>query len=407
MMRAWMGGLAAWLLLTAGVQAQNGNTVLSRYGGGEMQLPLTARNRGMGWTGTALRSGQDISMSNPALWADLTGLRLQGDGTYETETFALDNSLSYGSFGIKGLQFAFPVEEQLRTRVVAGFLPASRVGYDITGTGMLGDEPFTAEYSGSGGISLFRFGAAMRPLSWASVGIAYQYFFGSSVHASDVRFTNGTYYPSVQTRSDAHGGSGFIAGLVVEPIDDLSVGLAVQGATGLNITRRNVVEYSTHDSTVTGLSGVQDLPLRLSAGLTYRAHRAWLLAADVTLQDWTDARVFDGKQSMLGRSYRLGAGFEWTPAAEESRLKDDVNSIVYRAGFAHQISHVRLDGKELPEYFITAGAGLPITGQNRVDLALEYGWRGSDGDTLGKRSVFRLSLSVSVGEFYFVRRAAD
>ncbi len=407
MTRALMGGLAAWLLLAAAsAEAQNGSTVLSRYGGGELQLPITARNRALGWTSTALRSGQDISMMNPALWTDLNGLRLQGDGTYETESYAKDQSLSYGSFGIKGLQFSLPIEEAMRTRIVAGFLPVSRVGYEITGSGTLGDEAFTADYSGSGGISMFRFGTAVRATPWLSLGIAYQYFFGSAVHASDVRFANGTYFPSVQTRSDAHGGSGFLAGLSLQPIEDLNVGLAVQGATSLNVTRRTVVEYSTHDSTVTGRSGTLDLPLRLSAGLSYRAHKELLLAADVTVQDWTDAQVFDGKQSMLGRSYRLGAGVEWIPAAE-SRLKDDVNTVVYRFGFAHQISHVRLDGNELSEYFITAGAGLPIIGQNRVDLALEYGWRGNDGDTLGARSVFRLSLSVSVGEFYFIRHAAD
>jgi hypothetical protein len=401
--------LTLFVLLVSTASAQNGGSILSRFGIGDLDPALTSRQRGMGGAATALESRHDISLSNPAQWAGIDGMRLQGGGLFEFEQYSKNSSLAYGSTIIKGFKFALPLEESMRLRLVTGFLPVSRVGYETRGTGTVNGETYRADYNGRGGVSQFSLGAAFKPVSFLSLGASYRFLFGTIEREQHVVFDNTALFGSTQRQTTSHHGSGFTFGALFSlpsPLEDLTVGVSVSPAISLTATRNYTFRYSTNDSTVAGESGTQDIPLRLSFGVAQRISKRLLFAVEGSMQDWKSATVFDAVPGNLTESSRFGAGLEWQnndPDVPTAAAR----AVFFRLGFYQQTGYVLSDGQKEKDNFITLGAGVPILGINRVDGALEIGWRGSADQTLGSRMLIRFALSVSVGEAWFVRRDAE
>ena len=385
---------------------QNGGSILSRYGIGDLSSGMTARQRGLGGIVTPLSSEQDINQINPAAWTTVQGLRLQGDLHYEFEDYSKNSNLSIGSTGISGLQFCIPVQEELRSRIVFGFVPYSRVGYNLQGKGQTLEDKYTVDYVGSGGLSLIRLGSAIRPLPFLNIGAAAQFFFGNINQEWDVAFESGDRFFSKQSRSTNYHGLGFTLGTQVTVGDNFQIGIAYEPKVTLSGSQDLRFQYITHDSTMDGASGELEVPSRISAGATYFVSSQLMLGADIQMQDWKNAKIFDGPQAELGRSMRIGAGLEWVPGRDEFQ-GGFWRRAAYRVGVYSRENYARLNGVSENEFFLTLGMGIPIHAQNRADVAVEYGWRGSEDSLLGKRTLLRLSLSLSVGESWFVRRGQE
>ena len=143
--------------------------------------------------------------------------------------------------------------------------------------------------------------------------------------------------------------------------------------------------------------------MAISAGVSWNVTDALLFATDYSVQDWTEAIMFDGKQNGQGEAYKWAVGAEWYPYKNDLDART-MSRTAFRLGFYLQKPYMEIDNNTDTEYFITAGAGFPIFGSNRSDVALEYGWRGSDAQLLGTQSILRLSVSVTVGESWFKRK---
>ncbi|MBE0642846.1 MAG: hypothetical protein IH600_02080 [Bacteroidetes bacterium] len=394
--------IIAFLLFTSVAGAQNGGTVESRYGIGELDLMVTARQRGMGTTASGLASSTDINSINPAAWSSIMELRLQGGMSFEYITTS-HSSDAFSSGAIKGFSFVFPLEESMRLRLGSAMMPVSRSEYKTLGYGTLEGEPYTVTYEGAGGLSLFRAGLSAEPLPHVKIGAAYNYYFGNIDQSSELRFDNGAWFPARQTRATSHSGSGFLLGALYDGVKDLTLGVSMRTAASLNASRNLVYEYSTQDSTLLGASGTQDLPMALSVGVSWQVSDELLLATDYSRQDWTDAIVFDGKQNGQGEAYKWAVGAEWYPYKNDLDART-LSRTAFRVGFYQQQTYMSIDNQTGTEYFFTAGAGFPIFGSNRGDVALEYGWRGSDSQLLGTQNILRATVSVTVGEPWFIRK---
>jgi hypothetical protein len=383
--------------------AQNGGTIESRYGIGELDLMATARQRSMGGVTAGLTSSYDLSLTNPASWASVNELRLQGGFTYEYLSVSnADAGISSGA--IKGFQFVLPLEESWRLRLATALVPISRSSYKTSTDGDVGGEAYTTTYTGSGGISQFRVGLALEALPHLTVGAAYQYYFGTIDQDWALKFENGTYFSAIQTRATSHSGSGILAGLQYDGIKGLTLGVSVQPAVEVRASRNLLPQYSTEDSTLSDGSGTQDIPLLVHAGASYQLSEKFLVAAEYSTQDWSEAIVFDRKQKQLGKMYKLGVGAEWYPYKDELGYRT-LSRTAFRFGFYTQQPYLTLTDETSAEYFLTAGIGFPIFGASRGDFALEYGWRGKESDPLGTQDIIRASISISVGESWFKRKS--
>lgn len=395
--------IISFLLFSSFAVAQNGGTIESRYGIGELDLMSTTRQRGMGATAAALTSATDISLANPATWSSIDELRLEGGLSYEYLTLSKsDASVAIGS--IKGFSFVFPLEESLRLRLGSSIVPMSRSDYRTLGEGSIDGQTYSVTYEGAGGISMFRAGLSAEPLPHVRFGAAYQYYFGTIEQISELRFDNGLWYNARQTRATNHSGSGVLLGLHYDGIRGLSLGATLRPATSLGASRNLIIEYSTADSTLSGSGGTQDIPMAFSVGAAWQASDELLIAADYSRQDWSEAIVFDGKQNGLGEAYTVSVGAEWYPYKNDLDART-LSRTAFRLGFYLQQPYMAFNNETTQEYFITTGAGFPIFGSNRANIAIEYGWRGSETTALGTQSILRLSVSVSVGESWFIRKS--
>lgn len=393
--------IIVFLLFSAAAHAQNGGTVESRFGVGELNSLTTSRQRGMGGIGASMLSEYDVSMNNPATWTGVNQLRLSTGLTIEHLTMSKSpNSVSTGA--IKGFQFLLPLEESYRLRFSAGVLPLSRSEYSAIGSQSIEGESYDILYEGSGGLSLFRAGFAFTPIDKISIGAAYQYYFGSIEQSWELTFKNSAYFSSAQRRSTNHHGSGVLLGLHYDGPEGISIGASISPEITLGAGQSMVFSYSTSDSTVSGASGSQTIPMEYRLGIAWRMNDEILVGAEYSAQDWSEAIVFDEKQSRLGAAYTLGVGFEWQPFVKDIDART-LSRTVFRLGVSMAQPYISLQDSREQELFITAGSGFPIFGNSRADLALAYGWRGSDTSLLGIQNIFRLSLGVSVGESWFIR----
>ncbi len=387
------------IALTAVASAQNGTSIMARTGIGELQTWSTPRTRGMGLVNATSVSETDISTSNPALWGFLTGIRLQGEAVMESEHYDRFNG-GVSSTQLKGMHVGFPVLDDLALRIVAGFIPVSRADYKasvIVPAEAVG-EKYSANYSGRGGITQFRVGGSIKPLPSLYLGAAYQYYFGSINRTADVVWDNENYFSAMQTRSTQFSGSGAMFGVLYTGMAPFTIGVALNTPVALSVSDQLDVSYTTHDSTFSGTSGTQDIPLRLEAGASYRITDALTASVEYGMQNWEKATLFEQGVTLYNTT-KLGAGVEWRLGNHDSPLLHQVH---LRAGFAQLTGYVG-DGGQETTTLLTLGAGFPIIARNRVDMALEYGWRGSDGTLLGKRSLMRLSMSFTIGEGWFTR----
>ena len=399
--------LVLFLLVLSTAAAQNGESIISRFGIGDLDQQLTSRQRGMGGVAASLTSTYDVSSSNPASWTGVGGLRLQGGLLYEFESYSKNSRLSTGSMSIKALHFSLPLEESMHARLVAGFVPVSRVGYQVRGTGSVNGESYRVDYLGRGGVSSFTVGAAIQPLPALSLGAMYRFLFGTIDREQQLVFDNGTTFGTKQWSTTSHNGSAFTVGAIVTGPGDATLGFTVAPAASLAATRDYTYRYSTNDSTVSGESGTQDIPLRYTVGVSSPLGKRFLVAAEYTAQDWSGATVFNTMPGELTASYRIGAGVEWRPSDDNASVAAAAKAMMFRLGFYQQKGYVALNGEEQKETFITIGAGLPILGMNRADASFELGWRGASEQILGSRLLVRFAVTVSVGESWFVRKDAD
>jgi hypothetical protein len=400
--------ITLFLLSLQCATAQNGLTVASRFGIGELDLAITARQRGMGSVSVPLLSLYDISRSNPASWSSIAAMRLQGELSFESVSVDAPSSYTAHDVQLKGFQFSIPLEDDLALRLVSGVLPYSRVSYAVKVSEQQPEsqKQFTSLYEGTGGVTMFHLGSAFRPFTWLRFGFDYQYYFGTIDHYWNVDFTDENYFNSVQTRSTTHSGSSVNIGLIFQPMDEFTFGVSFRTKATLRASQNVTVTYSSGDSSLAGASGIQDLPQTIRFGVGYRPFNNLLVAADYQNEDWSQAVIFDAVPKELGASNKLGIGLEWQPSSDE-RSASVLEKTFWRLGFYSSTSYLHLGSQSQKEYVVSVGAGAAIFGQNRTDLALEYGWHDAVGATLGKRSMLRLSVSVNIGEAWFVRRATD
>ena len=88
------------------------------------------------------------------------------------------------------LGFGFPISDKIG--VTTALLPYSSVGYNVSSEVLTNDEIGLINYiySGSGGINRFLFGTGVQITNNISVGLNWNYFFGSIHKATDIYIDN-------------------------------------------------------------------------------------------------------------------------------------------------------------------------------------------------------------------------
>jgi len=200
---------------------------------------------------------------------------------------------------------------------------------------------------------------------------------------------------------------------------DLSFGLSVSPSSELR-GRQSVLAYNfkyigsedrnqiaVRDTSLNseGIKGDVKLPLNAGFGMALKKGTRWLLAADFSIQQWSDFSYF-GQSDSLTDSWELNVGAQFTP--NDRAIQSYISQIQYRAGFHYTRSFLELRGEQITETGISLGFGFPIRRAGTVvHLAAEAGRRGTTDRNLVKEDFLRFTVGFTLNDRWFVKPRYD
>ncbi len=383
-------------------------SIYSRFGIGTMRFSNADKIGGLGSLGIAVFDPTYINIYNPALWSQLTRVRVSGSYIYEgtsTQDKFKSTFLTAGNFD--GVFFAMPFWKKYGFTFAIGIMPFSRVNYNVKKDSIISDRYFSVSYKGDGGISSFVFGFSFKPVNKLSVGLRGEYYFGAITNSWETNFGTTEFFYSNIKRERDYGGLGFTVGVAyglgVEK-NSLTFGFVFSSPANLNGV--STLEYTIPVATESKISETtqfnSQLPYRAGFGLSYFVSQRVQFSSDIYYQNWKKFKI-DGDSLNLTDAFRIGAGVEILPSREVIAGFFDKTS--YRFGIFYNKAYFKVENKTINEVFLTVGFGFPVSFDTRLNVSAEYGIRG-DLDIVQDR-ILRISFNVNTGEIWFVKQRLE
>lgn len=439
------GAAMALLIGIASVSAQE-NSPYSRYGLGDLTPNTHILNRGMGGLSAGYADILSVNTNNPASYSAfktfveerskkaVSGRVLLDVGlTQENRTLRSPNQInkfSSANLYFSYVQLGIPLHRNWGLSL--GLRPVSRIGYKIAHyerlynpvTGRNIDSAYT-EFNGNGGANLPYIGTGFAVKN-LSIGANMGYLFGRKEYATKRALINDTvsYYSSNHTSQSYFGGLFFNAGLQYKLNFNKETFLRLGAAgnwqqqlnTSTDLIRETILRDPTNGDTKldsafteTNRSGKLTWPASYTYGFVLEHQKtdgpSWLLGADLVQSKWSQYR-FNGTIDSVQDNWQLRVGGQFRPEPGDGYF----TNVAYRAGFFTGPDYIRV-GRELPQYGISFGMGLPIANYNRLspgqftvlNLGFEYIRRGNNNNTL-KENLFRISAGFSFSDIWFNKR---
>lgn len=426
----------------------------SRFGIGELQFSGYAAQLGYGGAGSAMCDSLQMNFFNPAslsamkitlVDAALNG-SINGLSTYNKKTLKGDAAFNYFSIG-------FPISRKHNIGTSFGLIPYSARGYNLKyySIDSQGNKA-TQTFEGTGSLSRFFIGTGISPLRNFHLGANASYLFGSLQKLHSTSYDTRTLVFSRDISNSSIGDFLFDAGFIYNndsllgytkrkrekpsgPNDtipryqiikrQLSFSLSAASSLGAKVKSTNdrvIQTYTEVDGNITifdtvsytpPADGNTTLPPSYRFGFSLRSPLHWNFMADYSIQDWSKLEAF-GISDKLSRSTRLSAGFEYVPKYNSTRYHQ---RIAYRIGGRYTQSMFRFNNQPIDDYTLTIGIGLPIkkdavtaayaTSFSRINLAFEFGQRGTTQNNLVQEKYFRFHVGVNLCERWFNPRRYD
>lgn len=419
---------AVAVAVPATAQSRNNyGSIYSRYGVGQRLDFSTSQAAMLGGSGVSLRSGAYTSLTNPALWSDLSvttfGAAASVAGTWATDATS-DETAEATAGEFESLHLGIPLKGS-RVGAVVSYRPYSRVNYRAAVPGRLIAEGDTADFQinqeGTGGLQQISGGLGVRLGSAVQLGASADVLFGTFEYLQRTSFDQPEYAETRQAEAtQLRGFTGTLGGAVTarklaSEADALTLGASLTFPVGLDGTRtRTLGESLDRDTVAAELPAEMTLPLVARAGLSYRAGTRFQATVEGQYEPWSsfestvDVGGFtpDGADELRDR-VRVGGGVEFVPAGGDRRAPL-FRRAAYRLGAFSEQGLYAPDGQGVGTLGVTAGLSLPtrISGA-RLDLGLEAGTRGSETGVLVRDRYLKGSITLNFGERWFVRRRFD
>ncbi len=405
------------LLPATSVLAGSGASIYSVLGIGDLRLAPNVRAAGMGYTGYAISGPHYINTLSPATWSRIDRARIEGSLLYEglnSSNTSTSRFLARADFS--GAMLAIPVSPANGIVVGAGFTPYSKVDYNTftanTYTGPTDTMAYSINHTGRGGVSKGLIGISYTPSRSLALGVGFNYLFGTLEKASEIIPHATGYAGGTQNEETTMNGTAFTFSAVLDSLGGVtpflapfSFGISLTTRSTLSSTHRYTYLFTDLRDTTDETGGTLVFPAALGFGLTYRPSERILIAADITTQAWASSeyrgKSFDG----IRNSTMVGVGFERVPAREAGQPLLD--RIAYRFGAMYHATYYAPKGEPVNAWAVTAGLGIPVSADTRLNLALEYGSRGTTEKNLIKDNIIRFSASITISELWFSRFEED
>ncbi|GLU43654.1 hypothetical protein [Allomuricauda sp. NBRC 101325] len=410
--------LIAFICVTAhGLFAQNGTiSPYSYFGIGDSRDNGTVENQMMG--GVSMYGDSiHVNLTNPAAYSKL--LTTAYTAAISHKEYRLKNWTEEQNTSVTNLDYlaiGFP----LAKNVGAGFgiMPYSSVGYGLRATSNTNqDAEISSAFTGSGGLNKLFASVGFEPIKDVSLGVTVNFNFGTLDYeriqsVEDVQF--GTY----DRRESRVNGYDFNYALNYTPTIKDKYTLY---ASVLVNTQGNLVSENSQTIGSFSLSTGEDVetievnldsqnlkhtelkvPTETTLGLGFGEDKKWFLGAEYSFQKMSNfENTFLGLSNLTyndANTYAFG-GY-WVP--DYRSLTGYFNRVTYRAGLRYDKSGMVVNDKEINNFGITFGLGLPLSGNfSNLNLGFELGRRGTTDANLIEESYLKVNIGLSLNDRWF------
>lgn len=393
--------------------AQNGtSSPYSQFGYGILGDNAIGAQRAMGGVGYALHNNRQINVMNPASYTSMDSLTFLFDiGLTYQNTITREGDLreSRQSGSIDYIVMQFPLGRYMAGSV--GLLPFTNVGYSFASSIDNG----TDSREGDGNISQAYVGVSGEPFKGFSIGANVSYLFGNLTNSSSVIPDNGStgIFQTNMKVQDFH--LLFGAQYAIEWGKKHTLTLGAVYSPGKDVLGRaysstyDVSSSTTIEADTLNMKNNYSLASTYGGGISYNYDKRLTIAADVTYQNWADAKFTNlnigqtqPSTGVFNNRLKVALGAEFRPKTIGSNYFEHIS---YRAGLFYNRSYLKVNGNDMNEIGASCGFGFPLaTNKSVVNVSFEYINRQCSPVKLITEDHFRISVSLTFNEMWFWQR---
>lgn len=389
--------------------AQSGGSSYSSLNLGDLETITNGVAAGRAGVETAVPSVVQLNGLNPAAWSSLTFVSIQTALSFEQYNVSTaDASLWQNRVSLKSFSVGLPASRTKGFTIGLGVRPLTTVNYATASDVLVPNVDTvvsgTRTSNGSGGVSEGFIGASYRPFSWLSVGASLGIQFGASTELTRFEINSSNYNEAAIDNTTRYSGISGSFGVIVQPIEKLSIGAAITPPSTLNAETislglfREGVSDDTLNIDTTEISHA--IPLRMSVGASYQIGRT-LLSGDLLLQSWAGSSTLDNARNRM----RTAIGIDYLPNTSAGSRGTDRWTL--RAGLWREQTYVTIDDVGIDAMGVSFGGSIPFSPTAHlgsgagIDLGIELGTRGSTENGHSKELFGKLTLGLLINEMWF------
>ena len=412
--------LAMFCLSATTSFAQNGTvSPYSFFGIGDLRSVGTVENQMMG--GLSMYTDSiHVNLRNPAAYGKLrltTYAAAISHQELRLKTFSEQQNSSVTNLDY--LALGFPVGPNMGFGF--GIMPFSSVGYNLFDESVNGNgADVLNEYSGDGGLDQLYFSTGLKLANNLHVGATVNFNFGT-LNNNRVQSVENVQFGTLDRRKSRISGFDFNYGATFSPKigEKLSLFTSVTVNTQANLISENTQTIGSF-STVNGreievfqvdLEGQGrknteiKIPTTYTFGLGIGQDKKWFMGAEYSMQELgtfqNEFITYENLQYQDASTIAFGGYY----IPDFNSFSSYLNRITYRAGLRYNKTGMIINDKEINNFGITFGLGLPLGRDfSNLNMGFELGRRGTSMNNLVEESYLKVNLGLSFNSLWFQKR---
>lgn len=412
--------LAMFCLSATTSFAQNGTvSPYSFFGIGDLRSVGTVENQMMG--GLSMYTDSiHVNLRNPAAYGKLrltTYAAAISHQELRLKTFSEQQNSSVTNLDY--LALGFPVGPNMGFGF--GIMPFSSVGYNLFDESVNGNgADVLNEYSGDGGLDQLYFSTGLKLANNLHVGATVNFNFGT-LNNNRVQSVENVQFGTLDRRKSRISGFDFNYGATFSPKigEKLSLFTSVTVNTQANLVSENTQTIGSF-STVNGreievfqvdLEGQGrknteiKIPTTYTFGLGIGQDKKWFMGAEYSMQELgtfqNEFITYENLQYQDASTIAFGGYY----IPDFNSFSSYLNRITYRAGLRYNKTGMIINDKEINNFGITFGLGLPLGRDfSNLNVGFELGRRGTSMNNLVEESYLKVNLGLSFNSLWFQKR---
>ncbi|MGB5646989.1 MAG: outer membrane protein transport protein, partial [Muriicola sp.] len=253
-----------------------------------------------------------------------------------------------------------------------------------------------------------------------NLGATMNFNFGT-LESEKIQRIDGLQFGTRETQGSKINGWDFVYGLTYSPTikDKYTLYTSAVVNTQINLISENSQTFGSfsqaNGSTIEeinvnlqeqGLANTElKIPTIATFGLGFGEEKKWFMGAEYSFQQLSTFEnrflQIQNQEYKDASSYALGAHFIPDYTSFGSLLK----RVTYRAGIRYDMTGIVVNDKEIDNFGITFGLGLPLGGSfSNLNLGFEWGKRGTTAADLIEEKYFRVNIGLSFNDRWFQKR---